>query len=65
MPGRFDLLLLEVAQDKLQALWVATDSGAVFAPYDGGADLIYPTGWQRDAARERHQAWLSAHPEGL
>jgi hypothetical protein len=65
LPGRFDSLLLAVAQDRLQALWVARDSGAVFAPYDGGADLIYPTEWQRDAARARYEPWLSAHPEGL
>lgn len=65
LPGRFDPILLEVARDKLRALWVAIDSGAVFAPYDGGADLFYPTEWQRDAAHGRHQAWLSTHPEGL
>jgi len=65
LPGRYDALLLAIAQDQLQALWIATDSGAVFAPYDGGADLIYPTALRRDAARLRYKAWLSAHPEGL
>jgi hypothetical protein len=63
--GRFDQLLLAIADDRLKALWMAADSGTVFAPYDGGVDLIYPTEWQRAAARKQFEGWLSAHPEGL
>ncbi|MEU0094515.1 hypothetical protein [Kribbella sp. NPDC006257] len=36
----------------------------LFAPYDGGVDVIAPTPQDRDALRARHQEWLSKHPGG-
>jgi len=57
-PGRYAVLLRGIAEAKAQALWVANSSAAVFAPYDGGADLLYPSEWQRDAARDRLVEWL-------
>jgi hypothetical protein len=48
--GRYDRALIEIAEGRLAALWVAVDTGAVFAPYDGGVYLIYPSDWERDAA---------------
>jgi len=44
---------------------VALDTGAVYAPYDGGADLFFPSTWERDLARDRYRAWLSRDPGGL
>ncbi|MGN6127586.1 MAG: DUF3885 domain-containing protein [Humibacter sp.] len=37
----------------------------VYAPYDGGADVIAPTIEARDALRERFSAWLSPRADGL
>ncbi|MFE6235209.1 hypothetical protein [Cellulosimicrobium sp. NPDC057862] len=37
----------------------------VYAPYDGGADVIAPTAKARDALRATYRAWLSPRPEGL
>jgi hypothetical protein len=41
------------------------EMGWLYAPYDGGADVITATTRHRDQIRRRHQDWLSAHPSGL
>lgn len=64
LPDRFETVLRAIADDRGEAFWVAQDTGAIFAPYDGGVDLIYPAEWQRDAARVRYSDWLSQHPSG-
>jgi hypothetical protein len=64
-PGAFDELMLDVAEDRLRFLLVNWNSGAVYAPYDGGADLIWPTETERDAARARYASWLSLEESGL
>ena len=61
----FDRLLLGIARDETRALWIAIESGGVFAPYDGGVDIIFPNEWERDAARSNYQSWLSHRPDGL
>ncbi|WP_264032323.1 hypothetical protein [Cellulosimicrobium sp. SH8] len=37
----------------------------VYAPYDGGADVITPTAEARDALSDRYSAWRSPRPDGL
>ncbi|MFI2363005.1 hypothetical protein [Promicromonospora sp. NPDC019610] len=37
----------------------------IYAPYDGGADVIAPTLADRDHLREEYADWLSIHPTGL
>lgn len=39
--------------------------GVVFHPYDGGADIVLASTKQRDQLKEKHNEWLSAHPEGF
>ena len=63
--GAFDTLLDAIAADVQRALWVSARSGAVFAPYDGGADLIVPSEVERDALAETFAAWRSPRPDGL
>lgn len=63
--GAFDEALAEIADDKLEALWMSEHTGAIFAPYDGGVDCIMPNPVAMEDLRHRHRAWLSAHPEGL
>jgi hypothetical protein len=41
------------------------DMGWLYAPYDGGADVIATTTGHRDQLRRAHKDWLSAHPAGL
>jgi hypothetical protein len=37
----------------------------LYAPYDGGADVIADTSQRRDHLRASNASWLSAHPSGL
>jgi hypothetical protein len=64
--GRFDTLLGEIADDRGPVtLWMSVQNGAVFSPYDGGADLFLPT--EIDRARLVHAFgdWLSPRPDGM
>ncbi|MCP3143173.1 DUF3885 domain-containing protein [Pyxidicoccus xibeiensis] len=64
--GAYDTLLRAIANWEVAlVLFVSSDSGRVYAPYDGGADLFFPNPEERDLARERYQAWLSQFPGGL
>ena len=64
---RFVPLLREIALDGAQSswLWMSNRTGAVFAPYDGGADLFLPTADALVRAKARWSDWLSVHPSGL
>ena len=61
----FEAALLEVAEDRLRFLLMSAATGAVWAPYDGGADLIFPSEWERDIAALQFGAWKSSRPDGL
>lgn len=63
--GRFDDLLISIADDEAAPmLWMGSD-GAIFAPYDGGVDLFLPEASAVDRLAARYSDWLSAHPLGL
>jgi hypothetical protein len=64
-PGVLDRFILAVAQDKVRGVVVSIERGVVYAPYDGGADLIYRSPADRRVAHSRYSAWLSAYPGGL
>lgn len=64
-PGAMDDALLAVADDKLWLALLNWETGAAYTPYDGGADLFWPSTEARDQARERFSAWLSQDPSGL
>lgn len=59
--------LLRLAADYATGGVIITtaEMGWLYAPYDGGADVIATTAGHRDQLRQRHQDWLSAHPSGL
>lgn len=64
-PGRFDDLLLSIADEKAgPTLWMGTD-GAIFAPYDGGVDLFLPDAEAVQRLAARHPDWLPTHPLNL
>lgn len=64
--GALDDVLADVANDLLKPFAVVSSTTArVFAPYDGGADLILASEAERDEFRMKYEAWLSPHPSGL
>lgn len=63
--GGWDTVLSEVADDKAPfVLFFSAARSAIFAPYDGGADAIFSTAAQADAARELFRSWLSSRTDG-
>ena len=46
--GAFDAFIAAVADARVSGMFAAFETGAVYAPYDGGADLFFPTTWERD-----------------
>ncbi len=65
-PGAFDLLLARIADGREHGLlWVDRDSCNVFAPYDGGFDVIAGDPADALALADRFGDWRSARPDGL
>jgi hypothetical protein len=65
-PGKFDAAIHLVADDKeAAALWVSKETKAIFAPYDGGTDLILPNSENVNILKKEFSDWLSTHPHGL
>jgi len=64
--GEFNPLLESIAEDRAApTLWMSAESGAVFAPYDGGVDLFLSSAAEAETLRHAHSGWLSIHREGL
>lgn len=65
-PGRLDDLLRKVADDELGHVIIgAHDLAWLYAPYDGGADVLLSTSAMRNGLRDRHRQWLSEHASEL
>jgi hypothetical protein len=54
-----------IANDEERAMWVHERTAEVFAPYDGGVDLIFSSAERCDQHRQRFSAWLSTRSDGL
>jgi hypothetical protein len=63
--GILDDLMRHVMNDSLRFTICSVEQKCVYAPYDGGADLILERPERRDAMREQYSSWLSKHPQGL
>lgn len=64
--GDFDEKLLAIADDQPdRAIWMRRDTGAVFAPYDGGFDIFLTDRQEETALKKERPGWFSDHPEGL
>jgi hypothetical protein len=63
--GMLDGPMENVADDQLRFMLLNWDTGSAYAPYDGGADLFWPTELERDRARIEFGEWLSPDPSGL
>ena len=58
--------LRAVADDDIDGLiWTNAMTGAVYAPYDGGADLILPSAEDRVKFAKQFQFWRSDRDNGL
>lgn len=65
-PGVLDNLLRAVANDEIGGVIVAPDNLSwLYAPYDGGIDVILSSSEDRDVLKSRHAGWLSTYPTGL
>jgi hypothetical protein len=65
-PGVLDDLLTSVADEQICGVIIAPpDLRWLYHPYDGGADVLLPTGALRDRLEHRHREWLSVEPSGL
>jgi hypothetical protein len=64
--GRYDRLILATADDLTGPVLIANMARATaYAPYDGGADLIFPSRAEATEGRQRFARWLSRHPSGM
>jgi hypothetical protein len=64
-PGAFDTVLAAIADDRERALFAQPKRGRVFAPYDGGFDLICQTAADQALLKRDHADWLSARDDML
>ncbi len=64
-PGVLDGFILAVADEKITGVVVNMERAVVYAPYDGGADLIYRSPADRREAHRSYADWLSNRPDGL
>lgn len=63
--GLLDPFLRRAADDVDRILFTNEAVEWIYAPYDGGADVIARTTADRDALRERYADWLSRNPTGM
>ncbi|NNE24524.1 MAG: hypothetical protein HKN11_18135 [Rhizobiales bacterium] len=65
-PGAYDNLITQIADNThSHIVLVSQSTGTIFAPYDGGTDLILPSSDAVDAFKGKYATWLSGHAEGL
>jgi hypothetical protein len=64
--GSLDEVLLCVADWKIVNFFVLScERQRIFAPYDGGVDVILKDTEERDKFKGKYKDWLSRHPKGL
>lgn len=64
--GEFDDLIYDIAEDRTALLlFVSLETGRVYSPYDGGADLFFENEEIRDSFAARFSQWRSPRPDGL
>ena len=62
----YDQLLLDIANyDVPPMVFFSSSRGFVYAPYDGGADVIAPREADLPRLRANWSEWISTHAEGL
>jgi hypothetical protein len=63
--GAFDNAFRGIANEEIYSLiWVSVATGTVFAPYDGGFDIVFPTAQDLLQHEGLWPEWRSTHPGG-
>ena len=63
--GAFDSLFERIANDETYSvIWISIERGVVFAPYDGGFDVVFPTVREAQAFQSFRPEWRSVHESG-
>ncbi|NCN11236.1 MAG: hypothetical protein GW938_15465 [Leptospira sp.] len=63
---KFKNLLINIAEDKIENIFFMNDlTGNIFAPYDGGIDLVINEEKESLKLKRIFKSWLSKHPDGL
>ena len=64
--GSLDEVLHCVANEQIVNFFVVScERQRIFAPYDGGVDVILKDAKERDEFKTKYKDWLSRHPAGL
>lgn len=61
----FNNLLEDIANDVSLIFFVSIKNPVIFAPYDGGMDIIYQNEDQRNYFKEKYKNYLPARSDGL
>ncbi len=62
----FDSLINAIAKDELRLVWLSSVTAEIFAPYDGGIDLILQSRTRMETLRQRFPAdWFPGREDGL
>jgi len=64
-PTELRALLADAADDEADFIVGAADLRWVYAPYEGGADVLLPSSVERDVLARRHEDWLPQGAHGL
>ena len=65
MPNLVDKLFSQIANDELTGLIVNKFSKRIFAPYDGGFDLILEDKAAVQAYKRKYKDWMSDRKDWL
>lgn len=64
--GAFDDIITDVADDKRSSVvFFDTENDSVYAPYDGGADVLVTDPGRLNHLKEEYRKWFSTHESGL
>ena len=63
--NHFNKLLEDIANDVSMVFFISIKRKIIFAPYDGGMDIIYQNEQQRNFYKEIYKNWLSKRDDGL
>ncbi len=64
--GSLDDILLCIADETIRNFFVVScERDRLFAPYDGGVDVVLKDAEERDEFKSKYRHWLPSHSEGL
>ncbi|HWK07621.1 MAG TPA: hypothetical protein VNS58_28515 [Puia sp.] len=62
---KFKQILKDIAEEQLEAFFISIDNNCIFAPYDGGMDIILKDTLIRNQYKTKYSSWLSPREDGL